>query len=53
MILHTIAAKLKQHSQAAFKGQHYEMPLIVQAISWDLRYPLGAVAASGVGCPGS
>ena len=40
MILHAIAAKLKQRSKADFKGRHYEPALIVQAVSWYLRYPL-------------
>ncbi|GJD73616.1 hypothetical protein CFIICLFH_1845 [Methylobacterium goesingense] len=40
MILSAIAAKLKQRSKADFKGRHYEASLIVQAISWYLRYPL-------------
>ena len=40
MILSSIAAKLKQRSKADFKGRHYEAALIVQAVSWYLRYPL-------------
>ena len=40
MILSAIAAKLKQRSKADFKGRHYEASLIVQAVSWYLRYPL-------------
>ena len=40
MILSAIAAKLKQRSKADFKGRHYEAALIVQAVSWYLRYPL-------------
>ncbi len=40
MILSAIAAKLKQRSKADFRGRHYEAALIVQAVSWYLRYPL-------------
>ncbi|TXN81099.1 IS6 family transposase [Methylobacterium sp. WL8] len=40
MILSAIVAKLKQRSKADFKGRHYEATLIVQAVSWYLRYPL-------------
>ncbi|MBX9933438.1 MAG: IS6 family transposase [Methylobacterium sp.] len=40
MILFAIAAKLKQRAKADFKGRHYEAALIVQAVSWYLRYPL-------------
>jgi len=40
MILSAIAAKLKQRAKGDFKGRHYEPALIVQAVSWYLRYPL-------------
>jgi IS6 family transposase len=40
MILAAIAAKLKQRAKADFKSRHYEAALIVQAVSWYLRYPL-------------
>jgi transposase, IS6 family len=40
MILSAIAAKLKQRAKADFKGRHFEAGLIVQAVSWYLRYPL-------------
>ena len=40
MILHAIAAKLKRRSKEDFKGRHFEAALIVQAVSWYLRYPL-------------
>jgi IS6 family transposase len=40
MILSAIAAKLKRRSKADFKGRHFEAALIVQAVSWYLRYPL-------------
>jgi transposase, IS6 family len=40
MILNTIAAKLKRRSKDDFKGRHFEAALIVQAVSWYLRYPL-------------
>ena len=34
----SIAAKLKRRSKDDFKGRHLRP--IVQAVSWDLRYPL-------------
>ena len=37
MILNAIAAKLKRRAKDDFKGRH---ALIVQAVSWYLRYPL-------------
>ncbi|TXM96520.1 IS6 family transposase [Methylobacterium sp. WL64] len=40
MILSAIAAKLEQRAKGDFKGRHYEAALIVQAVSWYLRYPL-------------
>ena len=40
MILNAIAAKLKRRSKDDFKGRHFEAALIVQAVSWYLRYPL-------------
>lgn len=40
MILSAIAAKLKHRAKADFRGRHYEAGLIVQAVSWYLRYPL-------------
>ena len=40
MILSAIAAKLKQRARDDFRGRHYEAALIVQAVSWYLRYPL-------------
>jgi IS6 family transposase len=40
MILHAIAAKLKQRAKTDFRGRHFEAALIVQAVSWYLRYPL-------------
>ena len=40
MILHAIATKLKRRSKNDFKGRHFEATLIVQAVSWYLRYPL-------------
>ncbi len=39
-ILNAIAAKLKNRSKDDFKGRHFEAALIVQAVSWYLRYPL-------------
>jgi transposase-like protein len=40
MILNATAARLKRLSNAGFKGHHFEAGLIVQAVSWYLRYPL-------------
>ena len=40
MILSAIVAKLKQRAEADFRGRHFEAVLIVQAVSWYLRYPL-------------
>src|SRR5512142_937948 len=40
MILRVIAEKLKRRSQEDFKGRHFEASLILQAVSWYLRYPL-------------
>ena len=40
MIPSAIAAKLKSRSKDDFKGHHFEAGLIVQAVSWYLRYPL-------------
>jgi IS6 family transposase len=40
MILNAIAEKLKRQSKDDFKGRHFETRLIVQAVTWYLRYPL-------------
>ena len=40
MILSAIAERLKRRSKDDFKGRHFEAPLIVQAVSWYLRYSL-------------
>ena len=40
MILSAIAEKLKRRAKDDFKGRHYEATLILQAVSWYLRYPL-------------
>src|SRR3954454_6326510 len=40
MILSVIAERLKRRSKNDFKGRHFEASLILQAISWYLRYPL-------------
>jgi transposase-like protein len=40
MILTAIAEKLKCQSKDDFKGRHFEAWLIIQAVSWYLRYPL-------------
>src|SRR4051794_35964957 len=40
MILNAIAARLKRRSKDDFKGRHFEAALIVQTVSWYLRYPL-------------
>src|SRR4051795_6413333 len=40
MILSAIAERLKRRSKHDFKGRHFQASLIVQAVSWYLRYPL-------------
>ena len=40
MILNAIVAKLKRRAKADFKSRHFEATLIVQAVTWYLRYPL-------------
>src|SRR4051794_29742588 len=40
MILSTIAEKLKRRSKGDFKGRHFGASLILQAVSWYLRYSL-------------
>ena len=40
MILSAIAEKLKRRAKDDFKGRHFEATLILQAVSWYLRYPL-------------
>src|SRR4051812_20664376 len=40
MILSAIAEKLKRRPKGDFKGRHFEPTLILQAVSWYLRYPL-------------
>src|SRR4051812_40507068 len=40
MILSAIAEKLKRRSKDDFKGRDFEATLILQAVSWYLRYPL-------------
>ena len=40
MILNAIVSTLKRRAQDDFKGRHYEASLIIQAVSWYLRYPL-------------
>src|ERR1041384_3502372 len=40
MILNGLVEKLKRRSKDDFKGRHFEATLIVQAVSWYLRYPL-------------
>ena len=40
MILNALVKKLKRRSKDDFKGRHYEATLILQAVSWYLRYPL-------------
>jgi hypothetical protein len=41
VILSAIAEKLKRRSKDDFKGRHFDASLIVQAVSWYLRYPPG------------
>jgi transposase, IS6 family len=40
MILNALIERLKRRSKDDFKGRHYEAALILQAVSWYLRYPL-------------
>src|SRR4028119_76917 len=40
MILNALIERLKRQSKGDFKGRHYEASLILQAVSWYLRYPL-------------
>jgi IS6 family transposase len=40
VILNAIAETLKRQSKDDFKGRHFEAWLIIQAVSWYLRYPL-------------
>jgi hypothetical protein len=42
MILNALVEKLKRRSKDDFKGRHYEATLILQAVSWYLRYPLSS-----------
>ena len=38
MILSAIADRLKRRSKDDFKGRHFEVSLILQAVCWYLRY---------------
>src|SRR5215212_6339750 len=40
MILNALVEKLKRRSKDDFKRRHFEAALILQAVSWYLRYPL-------------
>ncbi len=40
MILNALIERLKRQSKGDFKGRHFEASLILQAVSWYLRYPL-------------
>ena len=40
MILNALALKLKREARGDFRGRHFEANLIVQAVSWYLRYAL-------------
>jgi IS6 family transposase len=40
MILNALVERLQRRSKHDFKGRHYEAMLILQAVSWYLRYPL-------------
>lgn len=40
MILNTLADKLNRRARDDFKGRHFETALIIQAVTWHLRYPL-------------
>jgi transposase, IS6 family len=40
IILNTLVERLKRRSKDDFKSRHFEASLILQAVSWYLRYPL-------------
>ncbi len=40
MILNALVETLKRRAKDDFKGRHFEATLILQAVSWYLRYPL-------------
>jgi IS6 family transposase len=40
MILNALVERLKRRAKNDFKGRHFEASLILQAVSWYLRYPL-------------
>jgi hypothetical protein len=40
MVLNTLALKLKRQARGDVWGRHFEATLIVQAVSWYLRYAL-------------
>ena len=40
MILNALVERLKRRSKDDFKGRHFEAALILQVVSWYLRYPL-------------
>src|SRR5919199_952300 len=40
MILNALIERLKRRSKGDFKGRHFEASLILQAVSWYLRYAL-------------
>jgi hypothetical protein len=40
MILNALVERLQRRSKHDFKGRHFEAMLILQAVSWYLRYPL-------------
>lgn len=46
MILQAVAGKLKRISRGDFKGRQFEGGLIVQAVSWYLRYPLSSATGT-------
>ena len=40
MLLNALVERLKRRSKSDFRGRHDEATLILQAVSWSLRYPL-------------
>jgi transposase, IS6 family len=40
MILNALALKLKRGAKGDFRGRHFQATLIVQPVSWYLRYAL-------------
>jgi hypothetical protein len=48
MILNALVERLQRRSKHDFKGRHFEAALILQAVSWYLRYPLSYRDSEGL-----